>query len=537
MNQRRIVSLLLAGAIGFWIILTGANLWLGDLNQDEGWYLYAAREVCDGRMPYRDFAFTQGPVLPYIYAAVWPLFSPLGVAGGRLFTALLGLAAAGVASFLAWKLSGPARGRVAALVTFILIAVNVYHNYFTTVVKTYSLCGLLFAGGAAALACAGGRHGRWWAVASGFLLVLASGVRISAFGAVVAAFIYYLFAAERKIFIWFTVAVIGASCAVFLPFYAAAPDNFIFDMIKYHSGRDIGGILKQLVFKGGFVSRVVQGYFVAVMLLAAAALYRGISGRSEEGPHATGERGRMAALWGAVAAVTLIHFIAPFPYDDYQVAVFPVFAALVACHVIKICADDRVVSWALVSIFLASVAASFSSPINQEWAIKERDRIWWRTKDRSPIGKLRDAAAIVREVAGTDMRILTQDAYLAVEAGMKVPNGLEMGPFSYYPSMSDEDAERRRLLNRNLLRKMLKSADAPVAAFSGYGLAISSPGVTELDAAEQRDLRALVMQRYEPWEEIDHFGQNLTRLVILKRKTGILADRQALPVHGEAQIK
>ena len=41
-------------------------VWWGAVNQDEGWYLYASRLVGEGKLPYRDFFFTQGPVLPMI---------------------------------------------------------------------------------------------------------------------------------------------------------------------------------------------------------------------------------------------------------------------------------------------------------------------------------------------------------------------------------------------------------------------------------------------------------------------------------------
>ena len=42
-------------------------LFYGKLNMDESWYLYASKLVYQGRLPYRDFAFTQMPLLPYIY--------------------------------------------------------------------------------------------------------------------------------------------------------------------------------------------------------------------------------------------------------------------------------------------------------------------------------------------------------------------------------------------------------------------------------------------------------------------------------------
>ena len=55
-------------------VLAFAAVWLGGLNQDEGWYLYAARLVGEGKLPYRDFFFTQGPVLPFIYSVLPVLF-------------------------------------------------------------------------------------------------------------------------------------------------------------------------------------------------------------------------------------------------------------------------------------------------------------------------------------------------------------------------------------------------------------------------------------------------------------------------------
>ena len=52
-------------AVAF-VVLGAASVWMGGLNQDEGWYLYAANLVAEGRMPYRDFFYTQGPMLPIV---------------------------------------------------------------------------------------------------------------------------------------------------------------------------------------------------------------------------------------------------------------------------------------------------------------------------------------------------------------------------------------------------------------------------------------------------------------------------------------
>ena len=40
------------------VFLSVFAVWWGALNQDEGWYLYAAQLVREGRFPYHDFFFT-----------------------------------------------------------------------------------------------------------------------------------------------------------------------------------------------------------------------------------------------------------------------------------------------------------------------------------------------------------------------------------------------------------------------------------------------------------------------------------------------
>ena len=49
-------------------------VWFGGLNQDEGWYLYAAQMVRAGKLPYRDFFYTQGPTMPFVYAVLAPVW-------------------------------------------------------------------------------------------------------------------------------------------------------------------------------------------------------------------------------------------------------------------------------------------------------------------------------------------------------------------------------------------------------------------------------------------------------------------------------
>ena len=111
-----------------------------------------------------------------------------------------------------------------------------------------------------------------------------------------------------------------------------------------------------------------------------------------------------------------------------------------------------------------------------------------------------------------------QDTYLAVEAHRRVPPGFEMGPFSYFPQLDDTRAAANHVLNHAGMLRALARAEAPLAAFSGYGLAIGAPAMRELSREEQTELWAALAARYDCIETVPDFGQGATKLGIWKRR-------------------
>lgn len=514
-------------ALAVYLVLAAANIFLGDLNQDEGWYLYAAGEVARGSLPYRDFAFTQAPVMPFVYAAADFMVRAWGVAGGRIFTAILGLLGTLAAAALAAKAVGGRWRKHAAVLAFALVGVNVYQSYFTAVVKTYSLCALFLTAGLLVLASGYDRRRCLTCFSSGVLLALAAGTRISAGAALPAVFLFLLFWGWKTDWrSWFMFGLGGglALLAVFLPLYLAAPDGFTFGVLQYHTLRDPGSPAYQLVLKAGFISRWVQAYLIASVLAVVLIVVRLLPTRrppAAEGPV------NVVMLLAVFAAVSLVHFLAPFPYDDYQVPVYPVLGAALAAAAVNMLAGltpeegnirRRAMSGLLWVVLLVSVLASFSSPINQQWMILGRDRIWWLTKDKPDILKLHEAGQWIRENSDPDDLLLTQDTYLAVEAGRQVPRGLELGPFSYYPDWTTSRAKKLKVLNRAGYLKIIEKAEAPLAAFSGYGLSIRCPEVEPLSREEQAVLLMAVSAQYENALLMDHFGQAHTTLQLMKRR-------------------
>ncbi len=507
-------------ALLLYVVLGALNLAWGDLNQDEGWYLYAARQVHDGRLPYLDFAFTQGPVLPFVYSCADGWVRRWGVAGGRLFTFLLGFAGSLGAAWIAARTAPDRKRAYAALLAFTLIAGNVYQSYFTTVVKTYSLGAVLLVSGLLALSFARSRGGIGAVFLSGFFLALAAGTRLSAGAALPVAGLYLLIERRRlgdSRWLAFGVGGLLGLVAVSAPFLAVARDGFLFGVFEYHSARSAGGLVPLLVYKVGFLSRMVQAYFLPVCIGAALVLLRGCGGAGRSEPPSVAPERMNAALWGIVLGVTLVHLAAPFPYEDYQVMLYPLFAAALAVALVAVI-PERWALWLLLAVFAVSTASAFSSPINQSWVIQGRDRIWWRLKDEPALKKLHKVALWLNDRAPAGSVLLTQDTYLAVEAGLSVPDGMEMGPFSYYPDFPRERAERLRVLNRDMMKELLTETDAPYAAFSGYGLSIHSPDISELPEPAQRELWAMVDARYDEAFVVPNFGQALTTLRVMRKK-------------------
>lgn len=532
------LGICLVVAVVVYIILGACNIFLGDLNQDEGWYLYAARQVTQGNLPYRDYAFTQAPMLPLCYASADVWVERYGVLGGRIFTAALGLVGVLLASWLAARMAPAGSRALAVAVCFILLGVNVYQSYFTVVVKTYSLCAVFLLAGLLALSYTSRAHAFVPSAVAGLFLALAAGTRLSAGAALPVVGLFLIFFSHRiKSWAWLDFGLAGllALCAWSLPFLFLARDGFMFGMFEYHSLRSAGSLMQALVYKAGFISRLVQAYFPAFALwllllaefLLARRAWQALPESDRNPPYFR------LCLWGVVLAISAVHVMAPFPYDDYQVFVYPVLCALLAAtasrwwagvqqrNAPEACEPITPNRWRLGFLWAITgiaVMSAFSSPVNQAWFIKGRDRIWWRMREQAPLANLQEVALGLREFCAPGEELLTQDTYLAVEAGLTVPRGLEMGPFAFYPAFSRARATALHVVNQEMLEEIIRATPAPLAALSGYSFTIRSPEVEELSASDQAHLLDVLRERYEEVDVIPDFGQGSTELRLFMRK-------------------
>ena len=489
-------------AFGF-VVLAFAAVWLGALNQDEGWYLYAARLVSEGKTPYRDFFYTQAPVMPVVYAAFTFVWNAFGLLGARILTIVFG--ALGLAFFcaLAARLVAPGRRALAALAVFLLLGSNLYHLYYVAIPKTYALASLFVAVGFFLLSFArdGGWKGALFAAASGVSLAFASGTRISlgVLLAVVGFGLLLSFRSWRWTFLWFGIGGALALCVVYGPFLLDADARSgLLAAQMYHASR--GGF--DPVFTVGSLSRLVRWYAPLFVVLGMGVAFM-VRGR-RFGASAVGEGLPLVAKLAAAGflAVFAVQMLAPFPYEDYQV---PVMGLLAVFAALAFSGDAALPDRGLKPLLVLGLAwaCAFGSPLLEKWTTNGQDRFWTLKKKMFELEQLRDVALTIEAADPGGDTLLTQDLYLAVETGRRVPEGLEMGPFS--------------MLSDARWRELLESAPCPVAALSGYTFAIDAPRCDEVPVDTQLEYWNILKKHYDLLVKEESFGQNATTLLVLKR--------------------
>jgi len=456
------------------IVLAGAAVWMGGLNQDEGWYLYAANLVASGQVPYRDFFFTQGPVMPLVYSCFTGIWNHFGLLGARIFNVSLGLAGILLATSLARRLAPPERKSTAALLTFVLLATNLYHLYYLAIPKTYALASLFVLSGFNLLVSGVRSSRRLFVFVAGLGFAFAVGTRISLLVLPVAV---ALTLAWRRDGWNLTRFVLGTASGLMLVYGPYCFDSSSFSGLLaaqgYHVSR--GGF--DPVWTVGSISRIVRWY---LPLLAVVFL---------------GDFRYARALLFAFLAVFALQLAAPFPYDDYQVPIMALAAVFAAVNF-----NGR----RLLPVVVTAFAVSFGSPLLEKWTTDGQDRFWTLKKETTELAQLRQVAEEIRRLDPDGGELLTQDLYLAIETGRKVPKGLEMGPFSQLT-----DAEWRRLLS---------TTECPLAALSGYSFAILPPKCERRPMSDQLEYWHILRERYELVSRVESFGQQSTPLLILKRK-------------------
>jgi hypothetical protein len=376
---------------------------VGRPNADEGWYLHAGRRVLNGDLLYRDFAFTQAPVLPYMYGSVQRALPGPRLRLGRATSCAFLLAAAWAGRALARRVAGESAGWLALV--FILASPDLL--YYGTLVKTYALSGFLLVLSVAFAFDASPSRRAWAPLSAG----LAAATRLSLLPAAGLVLLLALYGcrerlaarARRRALLGLALGLAPLGLAL------ADPGAFIEQAIRVHRALSGEGTLAEQI-------REIHRMHWALRI-ATIAGFIGLWIR---------DRRTAVAFTLLVPVVVVPQVFSAAHHAEYIELAVPLFAAIAAAGIARL-PGPRALRWTITGAVatLAMIAAVLRAP--DCYGFRDLDA---RAHRWNPVRSIEEAAAAVDSLSAPGDTLLTWCTIVAVEARRPVPRGLDMAQFS-----------------------------------------------------------------------------------------------------------
>jgi len=442
-----------AVAIGF-VIVFGTYFVLADyyrergrMNADEGFYAVAARSVMEGKLPYKDFGYTQMPLLPYVNGAMMAILG-YGMDSQRRINICWGALALLTAVIAMRRRLGSFEPGLAAAWC---IALSPHFAYFQALGKSYAAAGFFLTACFAAIYWGGPIYRR--TIAYAVFGALAAGSRLSLALPVGIAIIPLLLESETWKKRLAVVGISGGIAAVMLlPFALAAPAQFSFFAFEYHSAsvfvrRSVGqfvelwqlspaAILCCLAALTGAIALIRRKLYSELVLVAAAAssLVVAMIPESAYGEYAVPTL--LVAGMTGIAAMWATGSMAKNPFR-HIVWLLPLLALL---HPLpRLIGDDRAKGGDLTALAEHCVDA---------FTFEKREKL---PDSLRAAGAVEAVAAYLRKEVPPG-EVLASVPIVAVEANRAVVPHTEMGQFS---AMGPSDADRAKALNLTTLDELI----------------------------------------------------------------------------------
>ena len=432
------------------------------INLDEGWYLWASKLVYEGKVPYRDFAFPQSPLLPYVYGFFQRLWGE-GLLQGRLTTLLITFLNLALWIRLTKRLGNEWTAVVFLWLLISTLFVGAYHFAYSA---PYALTAF-FLTLSISVALSELPEMRRNALAVLFW-GLAVGTRLSVAVAIAPLSLYLIVNSQRR---WRSAIVMGLTAAltlgaVFGPFLLTGHDVIIYDLLGFHTDRMLWvwqwHAMRQSImnFVNEFPVPLVLGGIGLV--ISAGTLLRARDRRSEFTRQFPG------LLLGLIVALLIVAQLAPRTTDSYyntlQMPLLLILDSLVIGWIWRALRNRRPLRPISYVVFAGIIALNV---VLQGAAVQRRNFVTVPLRNQIELAK--DAARFLQETTPAGSQLLTFDTYLALEAKRRIPAGLEMSIFGYRPTWIAQQARRYKVVNNELLLEIMRG-DVGAAAFSEFDL-------------------------------------------------------------------
>ena len=405
----------------------------GEVNADEGFYAYASHSAMHGQVPYRDFAYSQMPALPYLQGPFLAL-TGYGVRQQRWLNAGLGT----VAVFVAVTLYQTAGLTLLATLTLVLVwSLTPWLVYHDTIGKTYAMTQLLLVAAGSLLISnwAPRRKLAWLSLFS----VLAVGCRLTVAPAVVVLWCGLVHAEGRRLS---PTLMLGVPVLIALlligPFFAGS-ENALFWSWNYH--------LQSLV-PASRLKLLGQSFaaFPAVSVLVLGTLALMLTRRVGAGSPA----GWIfwAGITGWISSVGLTGV-----YVDYAVPVIPLLLLGIGALIAAARLNPRQL---LPGAALAAGALAFGFMQGEHFLVP------------GYLDSVDETVAYLRQRSAPTDTILSPMPEIPLEAGRPVFPGMEMGKFALTAEMDEATARRRHIVTADRLWLAIDRQEAPIIVLSNF---------------------------------------------------------------------
>ncbi|HZP59220.1 MAG TPA: hypothetical protein VFB27_02770 [Opitutaceae bacterium] len=432
-SHRHITALMILAAVAVYLSVASTYVENGEVNADEGFYAYASYAAMHGQIPYRDFAFTQMPLLPYLQG---PIMSVVGFGIRQQRWINLGFSVLAVTIGMAlWY-----RSRLHPLACGALLLVWCLCRpvvYYDTVGKTYavSMLLLLAAGGCLSLTISP----RLKLCLLSLFGVLVVGCRLTTAPSILILWLG-LVVMHRKELSW--VSLIGVPLLFTLillgPFFYFSPSSFIFWNWSYHL-QSVYEAHRWWILSKSF--KMAPG--VALLGLVGIGLL-------------VAKRGTAGVAGGCLFLAGIIGWLfnvgSPGIYAEYGVPYLTLI--LVGSGLLL-----SQTSWSAIKLAAVCVGALALTPAG--------------STDEQIIGNkyldlLDHTAAYIQSCTKPGDVVLTSMPEVALAANRPIFPGLEMGKFGLTAEMDDGAAEAKRIITFEQLISAVDHQSAPVIVLSNF---------------------------------------------------------------------
>ena len=433
--------------ISVYAILGIYYVFFGQLNYDEGTEIYVSNLVYSGKIPYIDFMYTHGPVLPYIYGIPQLLFGS-SMYVGRLTSLFFGV----LTLILTAKTAERLTGKTGAVVALALMTFNLYAVHLLTSAKSYELTAFFMILSVFFLFRNTGAGNSRDYMLSTISMSLAAGVRLSLLPMVILLIVYIVYI-ERKNARRILVSIgtgITTSVLLFIPFLVINRDVTTFNLYSYY----IGGnpYVTQYDKLSNFLFLIDRYLVIAVLFFVGAIIL--LLYRRAYSTH-------IKFLYVAVALVYAIHLIPTENLPEHPVILVPFVAILAGfgfSEVYNQAGNNFAKYLLLVAVVIMILATLMANGLQ-----------WVDTSgNKRPIEEIDEIASYIKNNTSKDGKIIAFSTYAAVQADRELLPGFSQAYYTYRPDWDDEKAKQYNAINPNLLIQYIESRSASAILLTDF---------------------------------------------------------------------